>query len=92
MSEVLMTHKLSPNWAEIYGIAQFTVEVDREDDGRWIAEVVEVPGVMAYGYTRAGAALEAVGLAFEVLVPRADAYFGGAHWRDEEWGNVGGCG
>ena len=28
------------------------VETEREDDGRWIAEVVELPGVMAYGATR----------------------------------------
>ncbi len=27
----------------------FTVEYEREDDGRWLAEVVELPGVLAYG-------------------------------------------
>jgi predicted RNase H-like HicB family nuclease len=27
----------------------FTVEYDREDDGRWLAEVIELPGVLAYG-------------------------------------------
>ena len=26
-----------------------TYELDREDDGRWIAEVLELPGVLAYG-------------------------------------------
>jgi len=28
------------------------VDVDREDDGRWLAEVIELPGVLAYGDTR----------------------------------------
>jgi hypothetical protein len=28
------------------------VEVEREDDGRWIAEVAELPGVLAYGQSR----------------------------------------
>jgi len=28
------------------------VEVEREDDGRWIAEVTELPGVLAYGQSR----------------------------------------
>jgi len=27
----------------------FTVEVERETDGRWLAEVGELPGVLAYG-------------------------------------------
>lgn len=29
-----------------------TVEVEREDDGRWLAEVPDLPGVMCYGQTR----------------------------------------
>lgn len=29
-----------------------TVEFEREIDGRWIAEVIEVPGAMAYGSTK----------------------------------------
>ena len=29
----------------------FTVESEREDDGRWLAEVLELPGVLAYGQT-----------------------------------------
>ncbi|MCI0353662.1 MAG: type II toxin-antitoxin system HicB family antitoxin [Acidobacteria bacterium] len=31
---------------------KFTVEVEQETDGRWIAEVVELPGTMTYGKTR----------------------------------------
>jgi len=28
------------------------IEIEREDDGRWIAEIPELPGVMAYGDNR----------------------------------------
>ena len=31
---------------------QFEIELEREEDGRWIAEIVSFPGVMAYGNTR----------------------------------------
>lgn len=34
---------------------QLTIEIDRETDGRWIAEVLELPGVLAYGDTEAEA-------------------------------------
>jgi hypothetical protein len=33
----------------------FKVEIEREDDGRWLAEVVELPGVLAYGETQKAA-------------------------------------
>lgn len=29
-----------------------TIEVEQEDDGRWLAEVIELPGVLSYGQTR----------------------------------------
>jgi hypothetical protein len=40
------------------------IEIDREDDGRWIAEIPELPGVMAYGATQkeARAKVEALAL------------------------------
>ena len=43
---------------------RFEVEFDREDDGRWIAEIINLPGAMAYGETRemALAAVEAIAL------------------------------
>lgn len=41
----------------------FTVEYEREDDGRWLAEVIELPGVLAYGQTSD----EATQLAAEAL-------------------------
>jgi predicted RNase H-like HicB family nuclease len=39
------------------------IETDRETDGRWIAEVVEIPGVMAYGDTEAAAVAAALRIA-----------------------------
>jgi predicted RNase H-like HicB family nuclease len=43
------------------------IEVDREDDGRWIAEVPDLPGVMAYGDSRNEAISKAEALVLEVL-------------------------
>jgi predicted RNase H-like HicB family nuclease len=30
----------------------YRIEFDREDDGRWIAEITDLPGVMAYGASK----------------------------------------
>jgi predicted RNase H-like HicB family nuclease len=42
------------------------IELEQEDDGRWIAEVAELPGVMAYGRTREDALAKAEALALRV--------------------------
>jgi predicted RNase H-like HicB family nuclease len=44
-----------------------TIEFDREEDGRWIAEIPALPGVMAYGATKAEAKLRVQALAREVV-------------------------
>jgi predicted RNase H-like HicB family nuclease len=49
-----------------------TVEVEQEDDGRWLAEVPELPGVLAYGRTRDDAVSRAQALALRVLADRLD--------------------
>lgn len=49
------------------------VELEREDDGRWIAEVVDLPGVMVYSATPAAAFAAAKALALRVLADRMDA-------------------
>ncbi len=36
----------------------FQIQFEREHGGRWIAEISELPGVMAYGSTQAEAAVE----------------------------------
>jgi predicted RNase H-like HicB family nuclease len=45
----------------------FTVEHELEDDGRWLAEVLEMPGVLAYGQTSDEAIAKAQELTFRVL-------------------------
>ena len=59
-------------------VMTFTVEIDREDDGRWLAEVVELPGVLVYGDTRGVALSRVQGLALRVIVERLD--HGEASW------------
>ncbi len=46
------------------------IETECEDDGRWIAEIVEVPGVIAYGATREEAIEEVEALLARVLADR----------------------
>lgn len=49
---------------------RLTIELDREDDGRWIAEAQELPGVMCYGETRDEAIINAERLAIDVIADR----------------------
>ena len=46
------------------------VETEKEVDGRWIAEVPELPGVLAYGGTREEAVRKAQALSLRVLAER----------------------
>ena len=48
------------------------IEVDREDDGRWIAEVPDLPGTMAYGVTQDEAVSRVEALALRVIADRID--------------------
>ncbi len=48
------------------------IEIEREDDGRWIAEVPELPGVMVYGGTREEALAKVEALALRVIADRID--------------------
>jgi predicted RNase H-like HicB family nuclease len=48
------------------------VEVEREEDGRWIAEVMDLPGVQAYGPTREEAVERAQALSLRVLADRLE--------------------
>ena len=49
-----------------------TVDLDREADGRWIAEVPELPGVLAYGQTQDDAIAKVKTLSLRVLAERID--------------------
>jgi len=50
----------------------FKVELEREIDGRWIAEVPALPGVLAYGASRDEAVTRAQALALRVLAERLE--------------------
>ena len=50
----------------------FTLECEREDDGRWLAEVAELPGVLAYGLSADEAMSKAEILALRVLAERLE--------------------
>jgi predicted RNase H-like HicB family nuclease len=47
-----------------------TIDPDREEDGRWIAEALELPGVMCYGRSRNEAIANAERLVIEVIADR----------------------
>jgi predicted RNase H-like HicB family nuclease len=47
-----------------------TIELDRETDGRWIAEAMELPDVLCYGPTREAAIGNTERLAIEVIADR----------------------
>ena len=53
-------------------MSEFMVDVEREDDGRWVGEVTDLPGVLCYGTTRDEAVAKAKALAFRVLADRLD--------------------
>jgi predicted RNase H-like HicB family nuclease len=48
------------------------IEVERETDGRWLAEVPDLPGVMAYGPTRTAAIANVKALALRALADRIE--------------------
>lgn len=52
---------------------KFTLEVEREDDGRWLAEVVQLPGALAYGNSTNEAMAKAEALALRALAEQLES-------------------
>jgi predicted RNase H-like HicB family nuclease len=50
----------------------FKVEIEQGDDGRWLAEVVNLPGVLAYGDTQQAALARVQALALRVIAERLE--------------------
>jgi predicted RNase H-like HicB family nuclease len=50
----------------------FAVEIEREEDGRWLAEVPALPGVLAYGETEEEAVAKVQALALRVVADRLE--------------------
>ncbi|MGO9056261.1 MAG: type II toxin-antitoxin system HicB family antitoxin [Candidatus Binataceae bacterium] len=53
-------------------MAVLRIEMEQEDDGRWIAEVPDLPGVTVYGATREEAIAKVKALALRVVAERID--------------------
>jgi predicted RNase H-like HicB family nuclease len=51
---------------------KFTVEYEQEEDGRWLAEVKELPGVLVYGNDPDDAVARAQALALRVIADRIE--------------------
>ena len=51
---------------------KLTVEFEQEEDGRWLAEIPALPGVMVYGATREEASAKVQALALRVLAERLE--------------------
>lgn len=49
-----------------------TIEYEQEEDGRWLAEVLELPGVLAYGRNAEEAIAKVQALALRVLADRLE--------------------
>jgi predicted RNase H-like HicB family nuclease len=50
----------------------FAIEFEQEDDGRWIAEIPSLPGVMAYGTTKPDAESKVEAMALRVIADRIE--------------------
>lgn len=64
---LLATAPRSPEGGE-----SFKIEFEQEEDGRWIAEIPELPGVMVYGSTKSDAEVKVTALALRVLADRTE--------------------
>jgi predicted RNase H-like HicB family nuclease len=63
-------NRIRPDRSGYTGSVDLSIELDREDDGRWIGEALELPGVMTYGSTREEAISNTEKLAIEVIADR----------------------
>lgn len=72
MSETLTPQKWERAKIAFMSRIVYKIETEREADGRWIAEIVDVPGVMAYGATEKAAMASAQALALRVLADRIE--------------------
>ncbi len=50
----------------------YRIEFEQEEDGRWIAEIIELPGVMAYGASRLEAESKVQAIALRVIADQLD--------------------
>ena len=68
---MVMANRKSSRSVKSQGL-RFNIETERENDGRWIAEIVDIPGVIAYGRTQNQARANAYALALRVIADRVE--------------------
>jgi len=63
-----------PRWGKssYNEVMNFTIEFEQESDGRWIAEVAEIPGAMVYGNTKEEAGAKVHAFALRVLAEKLE--------------------
>ncbi len=59
-------------FGDSWEVMTFGVEIEQEKDGRWIAEIPQIPGAMVYGQTREEAVSRVEALALRVLAERIE--------------------
>jgi predicted RNase H-like HicB family nuclease len=59
-------------FSSTFAIMTFAIEIEQEKDGRWIAEIPQIPGAMVYGQTREQAVSRVEALALRVLAERIE--------------------
>ena len=57
---------------KFFTVAPFRIEIAREDDGRWLAEIVDLPGVLAYGDAQQAVIDKVKALALRVIADRIE--------------------
>lgn len=72
VSQTLMPQKVTACWNTVMSHIRYKIETELETDGRWIAEVVDVAGVLAYGATEKEAIASAQALALRILGDRIE--------------------
>ena len=67
-----MSSRKPPQRAGRGATRQFRIATERETDGRWIAEIASMPGVLAYGTTEKQARAKAYALALRVIADEVE--------------------
>lgn len=65
--------RASPPFDYRSGVTQFSIEIDREEDGRWIAEISALPGALCYGDSKDEATRKVEALALRILADRVES-------------------
>ena len=73
MTSASGSHSINEETNETRPGVNFKIEFEREDDGRWIAEIPDLPGVLAYGTTKMEAEAAVEALALRVIADRIES-------------------